>query len=137
LTNSKQVCEAGWVPYGDQCYYFSKAIGTFNDAVPSCYGVSSVLVEPNTIAEERWVLLQSVVRGIQTIWIGVTDLLQNDNFVYISNGKSVQEAYSHWDKGQPGKGNTEHCVALVTGHKGWHDYPCGHKFHFVCKKPKN
>ncbi|XP_062590355.1 collectin-12-like [Saccostrea cucullata] len=136
LTNSKQVCEAGWVPYEDHCYYFSKATRTFKDAVPSCYGVSSALVEPSTIAEERWVLLQSVVRGIKNIWIGVTDLHENDNFVYISNGNSVQEAYNHWDKGQPDK-NTEHCVSLVAGYKGWHDYPCGDKFHFVCKKPKN
>ncbi|XP_061165732.1 C-type lectin domain family 4 member M-like [Saccostrea echinata] len=135
-SQGSSVCETGWIPFGDHCYYFSKTTTTFKDAVAGCYGMSSALVEPNAIAEEKWMLLQGVIIGIKNIWIGVTDLLQNHNFVYISNGINVQETYNHWDKGQPDSGNTEHCVALAAIYRGWHDYSCGLKFHFVCTKPK-
>ncbi|XP_062611629.1 low affinity immunoglobulin epsilon Fc receptor-like isoform X1 [Saccostrea cucullata] len=133
------VCETGWIPYGDHCYYFSRTTTIFQDAITSCYGMGSTLVEPNTIAEERWMLLQGVVTGIKYIWIGVTDLLQNHRFEYISNGNDVQETYNNWDKtlGQPNKGNTEHCVGLATQYKGWHDFSCDRKFHFVCTRRKN
>ncbi|XP_062611620.1 collectin-12-like [Saccostrea cucullata] len=137
LTTSKKVCETGWIPYGDLCYNFSNTSTTFKDAVTSCYGMSSNLVEPNAVAEERWLLVQGVVRGIRRIWIGVTDLLQNQTFVYISNGIDVEEAYNNWDKGQPDPDDTEHCVALPAGYKGWHDYPCDSMFNFVCTRGKN
>ncbi|XP_062604273.1 lithostathine-like [Saccostrea cucullata] len=97
--------------------------------------MSSTLVEPNAVAEERWLLVQGVVRGIKNLWIGVTDLLQNHSFVYISNGNDVQEAYNNWDKGQPNSGNTEHCVALAAGYKGWHDYSCDFSF-ILCARYK-
>ncbi|XP_062604266.1 lithostathine-1-beta-like [Saccostrea cucullata] len=137
FANTKRVCESGWIPYGDHCYYFSMTSATLKDAVVNKmlwneFNFSGTECSCRAKMNDR----PGCSKSIKNLWICVTDLLQNHSFVYISNGYNVQEDDNNWDKGQPDPDNTEHCVALPAGYKGWHDYPCDSMFHFVCKRRK-
>lgn len=70
--------------------------------------------------------------GYDGVWIGATDLLHEGTYVYPSNGSKIR--YSNWEGRQPGGGKKENCAVLALKSAVWHDYPCKHKFHYICVK---
>lgn len=67
------------------------------------------------------------------VWIGLTDLRDEDQYVYTSSG--LRPLYSNWDNGEPGGKTTENCAVLPTKERKWHDFPCSFIMSYVCKKP--
>ncbi|XP_061165766.1 CD209 antigen-like protein C [Saccostrea echinata] len=127
-------CGEEWTLFKDYCYWFSNKTSTFNGAVAECIGKQSALVELYGSAEENWLRLQSAIQGYTHIWIGVTDLAHEGNFVFVSNNIRVQYMYSNWHKGEPGGGRAQNCAIITPSYTEWHDYPCGDKFNYVCKR---
>eukprot|EP00105_Crassostrea_gigas_P002873 XP_011415552.1 PREDICTED: collectin-12 [Crassostrea gigas] len=134
LASTERVCDDGWVPYNNQCYLFSSRVDIFPNAMAMCSGKGSNLVEVRTAEEEAWICLQSLIRRFTILWIGLTDVVNQNKYVYPSSGR--KPIYTNWDRGQPEIGKKEDCAALQTfGNRKWHDYPCNRKMHYICKKP--
>lgn len=77
----------------------------------------------------------SCVSDYTNLWIGLTDLVDEGQYVYSSSGS--KPSYSNWEKSQPDGGveESEDCAALHTTQRKWHDYPCSDNHSYVCKKP--
>lgn len=71
--------------------------------------------------------------GYTHVWIGLTDVVDEGQYVYASDG--VKPRYSNWYKTEPGGGRGENCACLDTEQRKWNDYPCSSKMSYVCKKP--
>lgn len=76
----------------------------------------------------------SCVKDYTNLWIGLTDLVDEGEYVYSSSG--LKPFYSNWEKSQPDGGveENEDCAALHTPQRKWHDYPCSDNHSYVCKK---
>ena len=69
----------------------------------------------------------------RTMWIGVSDIIEEGRWEYIS----TQEVVSHTDfaPGQPDPATGEDCVALWKDHHGqWDDAHCASNFFFICEE---
>lgn len=82
---------------------------------------------------QNFVIIIFFLLGYSVVWIGLTDVVDDGQYVNPSSGLTLR--YSNWDKGEPGGGTRENCVALQTIGRKWHDYLCTNKFSYVCKKP--
>eukprot|EP00105_Crassostrea_gigas_P002886 XP_011415569.1 PREDICTED: perlucin-like protein [Crassostrea gigas] len=133
--NTERACDNGWLPYKNHCYWFSPSPDTFHYAVIICSEKGSKLLEIKDATEEKWVLLQSRIRGYSQVWIGLTDVVDDDEYVFPSSGFTSR--YSNWDKEEPGGGTIENCVGLQTKGRKWHDYLCTNKFSYACKPAKH
>uniref|UniRef100_K1QP25 Brevican core protein n=1 Tax=Magallana gigas TaxID=29159 RepID=K1QP25_MAGGI len=67
------------------------------------------------------------------VWIGLTDIVDEDIYVYPSDG--AKSVYLNWNIGQPSGGKGENCAALRTPFQKWHDFPCNNNVSYICKKP--
>lgn len=80
-----------------------------------------------------FVIAMFCFQGFTQVWIGLTDIVDEDIYVYPSDGdKSV---YLNWNIGQPSGGKGENCAALRTPFQKWHDFPCNNNVSYICKKP--
>eukprot|EP00105_Crassostrea_gigas_P018444 XP_011436573.1 PREDICTED: perlucin-like protein [Crassostrea gigas] len=128
-------CDDGWVPYKNNCYWFSRGTDlVFHNAVNTCSDKGSHLIELKNTSEEKWVLLQSLIRRYGHVWLGLTDVSREGRYVYSSTG--VKPRYLNWHRKEPAGGKGENCAVLVTTQRVWHDYPCTSKMSYVCKKPE-
>ena len=67
------------------------------------------------------------------MWIGVSDIIEEDRWVY----SSTQEVVSHTDfgPGEPNAHTAENCIVLWRDFHGqWGDYTCSTKEYFICEK---
>nr|XP_022309372.1 perlucin-like protein isoform X1 [Crassostrea virginica] len=135
LVNMSRVCDSGWMAFNNNCYRFSTTTAPFKGALSNCINIGSNLIEFSGKMEENWLLLQSEIRGYKNIWIGLTDILFANRYVLASTG--VQPPYSNWARGQPQRGNKEHCASVYVPQRKWHDYPCDTRMYYICKKPAN
>nr|XP_034322104.1 perlucin-like protein [Crassostrea gigas] len=135
VASTERACDNGWLPYNNHCYWLSPSPLSFNNAVDICSKKGSNLIEIKDAAEEKWVFLQSRIRRYKTFWIGLTDVVNQNEYVYSSSG--TKPIYTNWDKGQPQIGTKEDCAALPIDRKKWHDYPCSSKLQYICRKPAN
>lgn len=70
---------------------------------------------------------------VHGVWLGYSDLLQENQFLTISNAEPLN--YKHWNSGEPSNTNgREHCVGYSMGTKNWNDCYCTSKLNYVCKK---
>lgn len=69
--------------------------------------------------------------GYIHVWLGLTDVVDEDQYVYSSTG--YKSRYLNWDKGQPNGGTGENCAALPMKGRKWHDYSCDRKCFYVSK----
>ncbi|XP_061165761.1 asialoglycoprotein receptor 2-like [Saccostrea echinata] len=125
-------CEKGWVQFERSCYQFLNKAVILKEAVNYCNRVGAHLLEIKSSQEEKWVDLQLKIRGFQYVWIGLTDILKENDFVFISTGG--KPTFSNWGKNEPNNaGKTEHCVEKLAGSR-WNDRSCDVKFPFVCER---
>lgn len=66
------------------------------------------------------------------MWIGLTNVVDEGQYVYPSNG--LRPRYSNWHKTEPGGGRGENCACLHTEQRLCNDYPCSSRMSYVCKK---
>ncbi|XP_052104643.1 perlucin-like protein [Mytilus californianus] len=69
-------------------------------------------------------------------WVGLTDVVIQNEWTWIESGRELSNMYSHWVKGQPDFRQSENCGILwySTGFT-WHDDFCSDKLaFFICEK---
>jgi hypothetical protein len=119
----------------------------YADATSRCYnGYQGYLAIIGDEWENAYIvnLLASAGSANKAVWIGATDLDDEETFVWIGNGKlktgiifyqdgePYNGAYNNWNAPiQPssinGSGANNDCVAMYQTGGGWFDNPCYHK----------
>ena len=67
------------------------------------------------------------------MWIGVSDIIEEDRWVY----SSTQEVVSHTEfgPGEPNAHTAQNCIALWRDFHGqWADHTCAAKEYFICEE---
>ncbi|XP_061165640.1 low affinity immunoglobulin epsilon Fc receptor-like [Saccostrea echinata] len=135
VSNNTSVCEKGWVSFNDHCYFFASTKMNFRDALEFCSNVApgAILLEIQSSEEERWINIQTQLRGFQHTWIGVTDISEENEFVSVSDARAP--TYVNWLDRQPDNHAKEDCVEIFPGGK-WNDRDCSATISFICKLGK-
>ncbi|XP_052693269.1 perlucin-like protein [Crassostrea angulata] len=113
---SRTHCEKGWFPFENHCYKFSSSTATFKDAMIFCNNLGAELLELQSKAEEDWIDLQCRVRGYTDgVWLGLSDVQTEGQFVSLSDARKPQGNFRNWAKGEPNNnGHNEHCAMYWT-----------------------
>eukprot|EP00105_Crassostrea_gigas_P036089 XP_019920237.1 PREDICTED: uncharacterized protein LOC109617846 [Crassostrea gigas] len=97
-----------------------------------CMG-TKVMGFEDKILKTRLIQMPIIIGGFTQVWIGLTDIVDEDIYVYPSDG--AKSVYLNWNIGQPSGGKGENCAALRIPFQKWHDFPCNNNVSYICKKP--
>ena len=119
-----------------KCFYFERTYMNWEGARDNCKQKGGKLFEPKNVAEMKQVASIAVhvsQYGYTTAWIGITDTMNEGNFVYNSNGQSIT-FNPHWQDGGQTKGTYNNCVGINTGaeHMCQNCYDMGKMFDMPC-----
>ncbi|KAL4617320.1 macrophage mannose receptor 1-like [Arapaima gigas] len=127
------LCDEGWRPYNDRCYFFSDDTKTWSDAQADCERKGSNLMSILDIHERTWLQTQ-LANNIY--WIGLNDIVSEDQWEW-SDGSAYYPYLSYWKSGQPDSwGDNEDCVQVLGANDGqWNDASCTIRHRYICKRP--
>jgi hypothetical protein len=125
-------------PVSGSCYILFRAQLDWLSAQEACAALDGHLATATTLAEN--VLLSQIVPGNLDVWIGASDEVTEDQFLWVS-GETF--AFEHWREGEPNNGgeNGENCAAVegdnnIAGEGClWDDRPCGGGRPYLCERP--
>uniref|UniRef100_A0A8W8NAK2 C-type lectin domain-containing protein n=1 Tax=Magallana gigas TaxID=29159 RepID=A0A8W8NAK2_MAGGI len=124
-------CNVGWIQFQNKCYWFSHDSRSWGEAEGLCYVFHSKLAEPLTDAESHFLISHSQVYP-SSFWIGISDMIEEDRWIYSSNQNVIQ--VNGWFPGEPNGHTGENCVALEkSAHGKWIDVDCKRAYKFVCE----
>ncbi|XP_022310239.1 C-type lectin domain family 3 member A-like [Crassostrea virginica] len=128
---SESVCRSGWVNHKDKCYMFSRMAETWGVATSYCQAYHSKLAEPLTDDESTF--LRTHAHSLRhSYWIGITDLISENEWVYSSNLQRIQS--TDWAHHEPNGGNDQNCALLFyPQHSQWIDINCHASEYFICE----
>ena len=137
--NRGAVCPSGWYRILDSCIWLSREKKNFAEAGHHCNQFpQSRLFEPKSRLQNDLVvtLVEMRQKEDQYAWIGITDLLTEGTFTYLSSGKEV--FFTKWTTGEPNNFyEDEDCVNFLFKDRSWNDFGCSNKLHFICEIPLN
>ncbi|XP_062570136.1 perlucin-like protein [Saccostrea cucullata] len=124
-------CNVGWVQFQDKCYLFSHTTETWSDAASVCRVFNSILAEPRTEAESKFLISHSQGQG-GSFWIGISDIIVEDRWEYSSDQSVV--TINEFYPGEPNEHITGNCLILWAAYHGrWGDYYCSRPNKFICQ----
>ena len=100
----------------------------WEDARQYCINLGRRLVEVRT-QEDYDQALTLRLEFDEAYYLGGTDILDNDAWVWDSNGESINTTH-FWAENQPSS-SAENCIMMAYG--GFHDLPCLQLRPFVCE----
>ncbi|KAG9348011.1 hypothetical protein JZ751_004030 [Albula glossodonta] len=123
-------CKTGWMRYQSFCYYIGSETKTFDEAVQTCQGSSSHLVDVSSRYENAYLISLVGLRPEKYFWIGLSNTADRDNFVW-TNSDDVR--FTHFNVGMPDR--KQGCVAMTTGTFAglWDVLSCTSKQKYICK----
>nr|XP_034311605.1 perlucin isoform X3 [Crassostrea gigas] len=126
-----QGCDIGWIRHHTKCYMFSNTTATWAEAESICNAFHSILAEPRSHDESVFLISQSE-NEVGHFWIGISDIIKEDRWVYSSDLQPVR--VTDFSPGQPNEYTSANCVALrKIFHGYWGDLPCSEHFNFICE----
>ncbi|XP_061179177.1 mannose-binding protein C-like [Saccostrea echinata] len=91
------------------------------------------LVQVHDAKEEHWIELQLKLRGMKSVWMGVSDILKENKFLKLSDAERIR--FRNWNSHEPNNARgEEHCTEWRPNGK-WNDQSCDDKNNFVCERP--
>ncbi|XP_055998494.1 alpha-N-acetylgalactosamine-specific lectin-like [Ostrea edulis] len=141
LTTVFAVCPTNWRAHNDRCFFLSKDNETLAGALKLCqaigsqYGRTASLATVDDVATQKFLENPVKQSGYNGFYIGLTDIVEEDTFVWISSGKTA--TYTNWGTIQPNNryGN-ENCV-VFRNEPGyvmtWTDDPCTDLNNYICE----
>ncbi|XP_052688996.1 perlucin-like [Crassostrea angulata] len=131
LYNSGEGCDIGWIRHHTKCYMFSNTTATWAEAESICNAFHTILAEPRSHDESMFLISQSE-NEVGHFWIGISDIIKEDRWVYSSDLQPVK--VTDFYPGQPNEYTSANCVALrKIFHGYWGDLPCSEHFNFICE----
>ena len=109
---------------------------TFHQAQAACEANGMILSMPDNQAKQERLTsyLETQTRTSNQVWIGLTDILEEANFLWLDGREA---SWSFWGANKPNNGGFfgEHCVTLVSSSSfEWNDRPCSDTLSYVCEK---
>ncbi|XP_052686600.1 perlucin-like protein [Crassostrea angulata] len=127
-------CKTGWIRFHSKCYMFSHTVATWAEAESLCSAFHSVLAEPRSHEESMFLISHSENEAGQ-FWIGISDIIEEDRWIYSSDQQPTQVNDFH--ASQPNQHTSANCVALWKPFHGhWADEPCTTRYNFICESPQ-
>ena len=119
-----------------KCFYFEKVKKNFTEAMANCKQKGGKLYEPINVVQMKKVSKIGAIGGGHLTWIGITDIAMEGNYVYDSNGKSINFS-PPWITGYGAHGTIFNCIAVyVNGNADigkLYDYACYVKHYSICE----
>ncbi|XP_035672069.1 C-type mannose receptor 2-like [Branchiostoma floridae] len=122
---------AGYVSFSGNCFKFFAEMMTYFDAKQTCADDGALLAMPKDSATNSFIT--SLVPPGGRIWIGMTDIKVDRQWVF-ANGQSLESSvYSNWGTDEPNNHANEDCGALSdSGH--WYASTCNTQIRrFICQ----
>ena len=102
---------------------------TWQKAEERCESENAFLVTIDNSEENQFV---RNISAQNDVWIGLHDMSQEGNFVWISNSTSL---YRSWSRDEPNNdGGVEDCAHMLASSTLWNDLPCGVPSPYVCER---
>jgi hypothetical protein len=120
-------------------YLFVKTPKTWQEAQSLCSANGYKLVTINDANEEAFLGTHQASFNLYNWWIGLNDIGSEGFFVWDGGFSS----HANWYPGEPNNSTNgnEDCVADRFSYtpggiysEQWNDYPCSHKFAFICER---
>ncbi|XP_061165682.1 C-type lectin domain family 4 member M-like [Saccostrea echinata] len=92
-----------------------------NHNYSACHLIGADILELQNALEEKWIDLQSRLRGYKDVWLGASDIQHEGKYVSVSNAERLQ--YINWASGQPSGSRNEHCASYWISNRGMRDSP--------------
>ncbi|XP_069122648.1 perlucin-like protein [Argopecten irradians] len=137
LCTGDSPCRAGWLAFGENCYYFSHNLLSWPQAAETCEALHSTLATVLS-AQEHSFLKTTLMKihpndaNTRIYWLDGTDLEVEHDWRWASSGERL--GYQKWSPGEPTNTGNENCL-LLWGHAGFDmgDNPCGASWNYICK----
>jgi hypothetical protein len=124
-------------PASGACYILFRAARDWLAAQAACAELGGHLATATSLSENE--LMSQIVPGNLDVWIGATDEVTEDAFVWVNGEPFV---FDHWRQGEPNNGGDdgENC-AVAEGDNNvagegclWDDRPCEDGRPFLCER---
>ncbi|XP_062578963.1 C-type lectin domain family 4 member E-like [Saccostrea cucullata] len=133
LIEGAECCLPGWMGYGNKCYFFNSMPKEWGVASAYCHAMSAKLAEPRT-GEEGHFLTSHAQKVGGNFWIGITDLIEEDMWMYASTQEPFNMTSSLWSANEPNGYTTSNCgLLMVAYHSKLADYNCVYKEKSICE----
>ena len=124
-------CDCREVLRGQRRYHVCNRPASWAESMERCEGLGAGLVIVDDEAEQSW-LVETILRAApQPYWIGLSDRVEEDRFVWWDGDPAEYEA---WGPGQPNNAGEEDCVILYDETNAWNDRPCGDRYAAICEQ---
>ncbi|XP_041369892.1 perlucin-like [Gigantopelta aegis] len=148
-------CPNGYVAHDKHCYRFVSVVATWPEAKVMCEAMGAKLLEIDSPWEEAFIMerlfftegetililvfikhfnYSSVQMSTAPLWIGATDMMNENEWVWMSSGKRV--GYRNWFLARPEamKAGHGHCLALRPRPQFvWDEITCRESLNFICE----
>ncbi|KAH9490208.1 hypothetical protein Btru_049432 [Bulinus truncatus] len=107
----------------------------YTQALDACKCLDSTLYVAKTT--DKFNLFANLVNTVgQDTWIGLDDIANENQFVWVDDGQSFNWSYwsSYFQFDQPDNYNNEDCVEMHSSNLKLNDELCANTFYFVCEK---
>ncbi|XP_076824182.1 CD209 antigen-like protein 2 isoform X1 [Clavelina lepadiformis] len=133
---SSQVAESGWyTPSNGYQYRLTETEQNWQESRRLCQAMGGDLaaVGMRNVAI-RWKLLTEVIKSVRGVWIGLNDISQEGQWMWI-DGVREAEGNDNWAAGEPNHAGNEDCAVVnVPRHIGAHDVSCSRTEFAICEK---
>lgn len=131
--NNAESCLTGWIQFQDKCYMFNSMTKEWGVASGYCQAFNAKLAEPRTEEEGHFLTSHAQKLG-GNFWIGVTDLIEEDIWIYPSTQELVNMTSSLWSTNEPNGYTTSNCGLLTASlHSKMGDFNCIYAEKFICE----
>jgi len=128
------VCKPGWQNWGGRCYFMSTATKNWWEAKQDCIRRGGRLFEPRN-KEVNELVYSNVPGPTKCYWIGISDIEQEDKYVYASDDKPI--LWTNFRPGFPVSNNSRNCLLYSCDRsypfQFW-DYGCEVPIRYVCEE---
>ena len=122
----------------NQCFYFEKVTKSFDNARANCKQKGGKLYEPEDAVKMKEIAkISHGTLGNVWAWIGITDIASEGNYVYDSNGLSINFT-PLWHNIFGARGTSYNCVSVLTqiGHSEYGEFfdrKCSDNLRSICE----
>ncbi|MBK9418907.1 MAG: HYR domain-containing protein [Flavobacteriales bacterium] len=112
-------------------YYISAYDATYDAAIAAAQSMGHHLLSISTVEENDFIHASINAIGIDPVWIGLTDQIVEDEYLWHSGEPFV---YENWVDGEPNNFGDEDAV-MMTGDGEWNDVPVTITLPYIIEVP--
>jgi hypothetical protein len=134
LSGMGNTCTIQYRPGSGSAYLLCTTTRSWTAARDACAAVGYHLVTVDSMAEQDWLHMRTMLAGAGEWWIGLMDIDGDGDYEDDEWHGGMRTSYRRWGSGEPT--HTGQCVFLDNGDSGgWDDKSCGGGRRFVCEAP--